>query len=98
MATHIRAERGDGNGTPPGVRLSYAAITVILTTLTLLVGLARAVRTADLSELNGRITRAEAGTEAVDKRRQVDLETIRSDIRDLRLEVRELARNSRADR
>lgn len=59
MTKHIIAERSDGNGTPAGLRVSYAAMGVIFggfnLSLALILGVAGFVRTADIRSIDLKI-------------------------------------------
>lgn len=86
---HIQSQRGDGNGTPPGIRVSYKALAIMIPIATLLIGGMQCVRNEDLSMINARIAKAELD------RCDGDL-LIRQDLREVKENLREL--NNKIDR
>lgn len=83
---HAQLEPGTG-GTPPGVRLSFAAITVLLTLVAFTAGALAFVRASDLEAVDLRVSQVEASRkeslEAIDarlKRIEYQLDAIRADM------------------
>jgi len=65
VTRHIVSEKGDGNGTPPGIRISYAAISLILGVVLAAASLFGFIRSADIKNL-------ETAMAAVDQRQNND--------------------------
>lgn len=75
MTPHV--QRSNGAGMPPGLRLSYQAISLILLLLTGIVSLIGFVRAADLNLLASETTRQGDRIAVLERQRQEDLALIR---------------------
>jgi hypothetical protein len=78
--THCRVEAGDGNGTPPGLRLSWPAVAVGLTVLTALATTAGFVRANDIATVQYRLAHIETETAKIEDIK-VDVAAIKATLR-----------------
>lgn len=89
MASHARIERGDGNGFPGGLRLSWPALSVMIGAVSLIGAGVGVVRWADLRSVDYQVSAAQAKAVEVDARREADRQEVRRELNDLRVEIRD---------
>lgn len=91
MAQHIRTEKGDGNGTPAGIRISYSALMALLGLLGIVWTVAYAVRSEDMKQIARQFDSARAETTRIDTAREKDKAELMVELRRLGEKIDRLA-------
>lgn len=76
MATHVKFEKGDGNGNPACLRISWTALSVTIAAFVLVMGIVNGIRSSDMKSIQDQISLNGVKIENVDRARLEDKRSI----------------------